>query len=60
MRLHLGVGPQFTGLAEDVNVAQSCLNIQYYFAMDDEISTDLWIYYCALQLKRHWRTIDPD
>lgn len=60
MRLHLGVGPQFTGLAEDVNAARRCVNIQYYFAMDDKISTDLWIYYCALQLKWHWRTIDPD
>ena len=28
--------------------------------MDDEIPTDIWIYYCAQQLKRHWRTVDPD
>ena len=28
--------------------------------MDDEIPSDIWIYYCALQLKRHWRTVDPD
>jgi len=41
MRLHLGVGPQFTGLVEDVNVTQNCLNIQYYFAMDGEISRPL-------------------
>jgi len=28
--------------------------------MEDDIPTDLWIYYCAQQLKRHWRTVDPE
>lgn len=28
--------------------------------MDDEdIPTDMWVYYCAKRLKRHWRTVDP-
>lgn len=26
---------------------------------EDEIPTDLWIYYCAKRLKLHWRTVDP-
>lgn len=26
--------------------------------MDDEIPTDMWIYYCARRLKSHWRTVD--
>jgi hypothetical protein len=29
-------------------------------AMEDDIPTDMWIYYCARQLKMHWRTVDPD
>jgi hypothetical protein len=28
--------------------------------MEDDIPTDLWIYHCAQQLKRHWRTVDPE
>lgn len=28
--------------------------------MEDEIPTDMWIFYCAKQLKRHWRTVDPE
>jgi hypothetical protein len=28
--------------------------------MEDDIPTDLWIYYCAQQLKRHWRRVDPE
>jgi len=28
--------------------------------MDNEIPTDMWIYYCAKQLKLHWRTVDPE
>jgi len=28
--------------------------------MDNEIPTDMWIYYCARQLKLHWRTVDPE
>lgn len=28
--------------------------------MDDEdIPTDIWVYYCARRLKLHWRTVDP-
>lgn len=28
--------------------------------MDDEdIPTDMWVYYCAKRLKMHWRTVDP-
>lgn len=27
---------------------------------NDEIPTDMWIYYCARQLKMHWRTVDPE
>jgi hypothetical protein len=26
---------------------------------EDEIPTDLWIYYCAKRLKLHWRSVDP-
>ena len=36
------------------------MNIQYYSLMDDdEIPTDIWIYYCAKRLKTHWLTVDP-
>jgi hypothetical protein len=28
--------------------------------MDYEIPTDMWIYYCARQLKFHWRTVDTE
>lgn len=28
--------------------------------MDNEIPTDMWIYYCAKRLKLHWRTVDPE
>ncbi|MDP9891214.1 hypothetical protein J2W32_000311 [Variovorax boronicumulans] len=28
--------------------------------MDDEIPTDIWIHYCAKQLKMHWRTVEPE
>ena len=28
--------------------------------MDDEIPTDLWIFYCAKRLKMHWRTVSPE
>jgi hypothetical protein len=28
--------------------------------MDDEIPTDMWIYFCARGLKLHWRTVDPE
>jgi hypothetical protein len=28
--------------------------------MDEEdIPTDMWVYYCAKRLKMHWRTVDP-
>lgn len=27
---------------------------------NDEIPTDIWIYYCAKRLKQHWRTVDPE
>lgn len=28
--------------------------------MDDEdIPTEMWVYYCAKRLKMHWRTVDP-
>lgn len=27
--------------------------------MDDEIPTDMWIYFCAKGLKLHWRTVGP-
>ena len=27
---------------------------------DQEIPTDMWIYYCAKRLKQHWRTVDPE
>lgn len=27
--------------------------------MEDDIPTDIWIFYCARQLKMHWRTVDP-
>lgn len=28
--------------------------------MDEEdIPTDMWVYYCAKRLKTHWRTVDP-
>lgn len=26
---------------------------------DDEIPTDMWVFYCAKRLKMHWRTVDP-
>jgi hypothetical protein len=29
-------------------------------AMENDIPTDIWIYYCARQLKMHWRTVDPE
>jgi hypothetical protein len=29
-------------------------------AMEDDIPTDMWIFYCARQLKMHWRTVDPE
>lgn len=28
--------------------------------MDDEIPTDIWVYYCAQRLKVHWRTVDTE
>lgn len=28
--------------------------------MDDEIPTNMWIYFCARRLKLHWRTVDPE
>jgi hypothetical protein len=28
-------------------------------AMDHDIPTDIWIFYCARRLKMHWRTVDP-
>ncbi|MNK79848.1 hypothetical protein D3C87_995270 [compost metagenome] len=28
--------------------------------MDDEIPTDIWVYYCARRLKVHWRTVDTE
>jgi hypothetical protein len=28
--------------------------------MDEEdIPTEMWVYYCAKRLKMHWRTVDP-
>ncbi|BEP42285.1 hypothetical protein [Variovorax sp. V15] len=27
---------------------------------DQEIPTDIWVFYCAKRLKQHWRTVDPE